>query len=172
MTARVGKMEKNIETMLVERLINKRMTIASCESCTGGLISKRITDVSGASEVFGYGLCTYANDAKMKLLGVKSDTLEKYGAVSEAVAKEMAMGLLKLSGADIAISTTGIAGPTGGTPEKPVGLVYTAIAAKDGYIFCKKLLLCRDGMLDRGSVRSLAADEALSLAAEYLERIS
>lgn len=162
----------NIENTLVELLNRAGKTIATCESCTGGLISKLITNVSGASSVFGYGVCTYANEAKMKLLGVKEETLSKHGAVSEKTAIEMAKGMLELSGADIAISTTGIAGPTGGTPEKPVGLVYSAIAADSGsYIKCVKMLLAAPGD-DRETIRCKAANGAMSLAIEYLKNES
>lgn len=161
---------KDTEYRLVELLLKNKKTVATCESCTGGLISKRITNVSGASEVFGYGVCTYANEAKTKLLGVKKETLETHGAVSEQTAVEMVLGMLDLSGSDIAISTTGIAGPGGGTAQKPVGLVYTAIACSDGYKKCKKLLL-GNTCPDRESVRIAASDEAMLLAIEYLENI-
>ena len=157
------------EYVLVEKLIEKKMTVATCESCTGGLISKRITNVPGASEVFGYGVCTYANEAKMKLLGVDPDTLSKYGAVSEQTAVEMARGLLALSGADVAVSTTGIAGPGGGTKEKPVGLVYTAVYAESGFFKCKKLLLGNIENPDRENIRHAASCEALGLVINYLE---
>ena len=159
------------EYILVEKLIEKKLTVATCESCTGGLISKRITNVSGASSVFGYGVCTYANDAKIKLLNVSEETLQKHGAVSEQTAIEMAKGMLSLSGADIALSTTGIAGPTGGSNEKPVGLVYTAVCAKDGYCVCKKLLLGNIKNPDRENIRHDASSEALGLVIEYLENV-
>ncbi len=160
------------EFLLVEKLIKKNMTVASCESCTGGLLSKRITNVSGASSVFGYGVCTYANEAKIKLLGVSPETLKEHGAVSEQTAIEMAKGMLALSRADVAVSTTGIAGPTGGTEEKPVGLVYTAVCAKDGYCVCKKLLLGNIENPDRENIRYAASCEALGLVIEYLEKLS
>lgn len=163
---------KSTENILVELLKESKKTIATCESCTGGLISKLITNVSGASTVFGYGVCTYANEAKIKLLGVREETLSSHGAVSEQTATEMAKGMLKLSGADIAISTTGIAGPTGGSPQKPVGLVYAALAADNGrYAKCVKMLLATP-CDDRESIRSKAADGAMSLAIEYLKNES
>lgn len=160
---------KETEYRLVELLCKHKMTISTCESCTGGLISKRITDVSGSSQVFGYGVCTYANEAKIKLLNVSPETLEKHGAVSEQTALEMAHGALGLSGADIAISTTGIAGPGGGTTTKPVGLVYTAIYTSDGFWKCKKLMLGRLDAPTRDNIRYAAASEAMSLAIDYLE---
>lgn len=109
-----------------------RKTVATAESCTGGLVANRITNVSHSSEIFRYGWVTYANEAKMTELGVPAELLEKHGAVSEEVAKAMAEGALRGSGADIAVAVTGIAGPTGGTPEKPVGLVYFGLAKKTG----------------------------------------
>ncbi len=154
---------QSVEEALVKKLSEHNLTIATCESCTGGLISKKITDISGSSKVFGYGICTYANEAKTSLLGVKSETLNEYGAVSEQTAREMAQGLLKLSGADIAISTTGIAGPGGGTDQKPVGLVYVGCASKRG-VKVKKLLLCRGNTAERSYIRTLAAKNALKIA--------
>ncbi len=115
----------------VKALKKNGKTVALAESCTGGLIAKSITDVPGASEVFHEGYVTYANDVKAKNLAVREDTLNQYGAVSEQTAREMAQGLQKRSGADIAVSVTGIAGPDGGTAEKPVGLVYVGVATKD-----------------------------------------
>jgi len=115
---------KNIITLALE----KNLWIATAESCTGGLISAELTSVSGSSGCFGYGVATYSNEAKIKLLNVSETTLAKYGAVSPETAEEMACGLLSLSNADIALSITGIAGPCGGSPEKPVGLVYCGIA--------------------------------------------
>ena len=122
----------SLAEVLVKALKEKSMTVSTAESCTGGLIGKMITEVSGASEVYGFGFVTYANEAKMQLLGVRSETLEKYGAVSEETAKEMAEGARKVSKSDIAVSVTGIAGPTGGTAEKPVGLVYIGVSDKNG----------------------------------------
>jgi nicotinamide-nucleotide amidase len=106
------------------------MTLATAESCTGGLIANRITDVAGASAVFTHGFVTYANDAKIGLLGVSQVDLETHGAVSEPVARQMAAGALRASGADIAVAVTGIAGPSGGSPEKPVGTAWIGVAAR------------------------------------------
>ena len=121
----------NMESLpceLVKALKAKGLKIATAESCTGGLISKMITDVSGASEVFDCGVCSYANEIKAKVLGVKAEDLVFKGAVSKEVAMQMAEGVRKLSGADIGISTTGIAGPTGGTALKPVGTVFIGVS--------------------------------------------
>lgn len=122
----------SLANVVVKALKERRLTVATAESCTGGLIGKMITEVSGASEVYGFGFVTYANEAKMQLLGVKDKTLEAYGAVSEETAREMAEGARKVSGSDIAVSVTGIAGPGGGTDEKPVGLVYIGVSDKNG----------------------------------------
>lgn len=120
------------EKVLVELLKQKKLKISTAESCTGGLIASRITDVSGASSVFDEGVVTYANEAKTKYLGVSEQTIEKYGAVSSQTAEEMVNGLLKNMNCDVAVAVTGIAGPTGGTKEKPVGLVYIAVGVKCG----------------------------------------
>lgn len=117
--------------LLVNILKEKGLKIATAESCTGGLISKMITDVSGASAVFDCGVCSYANNIKEKVLGVSGADLAAKGAVSAEVAARMAEGVRALSGADIGISTTGIAGPTGGTALKPVGTVYIGVSAMD-----------------------------------------
>lgn len=118
--------------VLVELLKSSGMTCATAESCTGGGVSQAITSVSGASEVFLGGAVTYANSAKEAVLRVSSDTLERYGAVSSECAVEMAEGSRRLYGADIAVSITGIAGPSGGTAEKPVGTVWFAVSSSLG----------------------------------------
>ena len=109
---------------VVKLLKEKKMTVTTVESCTGGLLSGTIVDVSGASDVFMQGFVTYANEAKVSLVGVKETTLESYGAVSEQTAREMAEGGARVANADACLSVTGIAGPGGGSDEKPVGLVY------------------------------------------------
>jgi nicotinamide-nucleotide amidase len=120
----------SLEATVVRMLTERRLTVATAESCTGGLISNRITDVPGASAVFTHGFITYANEAKIGLLGVSAGDLASHGAVSETVACQMAAGALRVSGADIAVAVTGIAGPDGGTPEKPVGTAWIGLAAK------------------------------------------
>lgn len=116
--------DTTLEMAVVELLSKNNLTIATAESCTGGMLAGRIINVPGASEVVKEGFITYSNKAKRNLLGVKKSTLAKYGAVSEQTAKEMVKGVISVSKADVALSTTGIAGPDGGTEEKPVGLVY------------------------------------------------
>ncbi len=123
-----ASMEKTVVRLLQER----GMKIATAESCTGGLISNRITNVPGASEVFTHGFITYANEAKTGMLGVAPQDIETRGAVSDTVARAMAEGALRASGASIAVSVTGIAGPGGGTEEKPVGTAWLAVAVKGG----------------------------------------
>lgn len=159
----------SIQSSLVKILGQKNLKIATAESCTGGLLSQLITDVPGASEVFGFGFCTYANEAKMQLLGVSDNTLKEFGAVSENTACEMARGVKKVSGADIAISITGIAGPDGGTNEKPVGLVYLGVALKDK-VYAKKLLLARHNSPSRSYIRTLAVKNALKVAIDEAMR--
>jgi len=122
----------NLETAVVRELARQRKTVVTAESCTGGLVASRLTDVPGSSEVFGRGFVTYSNEAKSELLGVKAATLAEHGAVSEEVAGEMAEGARRVSGADLAVSVTGIAGPGGGTEEKPVGRVCFGVATADG----------------------------------------
>lgn len=157
--------DKNIERAalsetLVGLLEQKGLKISTAESCTGGLVSKKITDISGASAVFDCGICSYANSVKEKLLGVQSDTLTKYGAVSDKTALEMAQGIRRIASADIGISTTGIAGPLGGNQYKPVGLVYIGVST----IYADKVFkftLGDNGKNDREAIRELASDAAL-----------
>ncbi|MPN45256.1 Nicotinamide-nucleotide amidohydrolase PncC [bioreactor metagenome] len=137
-------------------LIEKKLSLSTAESCTGGLLSGRLINYPGISEIFMDGCVTYSNEAKMKRLGVKKETLETYGAVSENTAIEMAEGVARTSGTDIGISITGIAGPDGGTDEKPVGLVYIGLYIK-GNTYVKKLNLPGD----RQSVRERTVTSAL-----------
>ena len=146
------------EEILHEYMHAKGLTISTAESCTGGAIANRITDVSGASRVFGHGWVTYANEAKQQHLGLPAELFEKHGAVSEEVARAMAEGALKQSGADHAISVTGIAGPTGGTPEKPVGTVWIGIASANGVTAHRRL-----NAFDRETFKSVTSQHALEL---------
>ncbi|NEX01115.1 nicotinamide-nucleotide amidase [Pseudobutyrivibrio sp. NOR37] len=153
-------------SVIVDRLASMKMTVATAESCTGGLIASSIVDIAGASDCFNEGYITYSNEAKMRNLSVKESTLMQYGAVSTQTAKEMAMGVRKKAHADFGIASTGIAGPGGGSPEKPVGLVYIACAYDDK---CQVRQLNLSG--DRSQVRHQAADEALQLLSDCMDEI-
>ena len=142
------------------------MTIATAESCTAGYIPKRLTDIPGASEVFGCGIISYSNEIKQQLLGVKKETLDRFGAVSEQTAREMAVGVRRVSGADIGISVTGIAGPGSDGTDKPVGLCFIALDAEDMQT-CEKV---ETGKNDREYNRYVNASRALNLARIYIER--
>lgn len=158
---------ESLEELVVKELLASGKKIATAESCTGGWLAKRITDISGSSEVFETGCVTYANATKEKLLGVKHETLEAHGAVSEETAREMAEGIVKLSGADIGIGITGIAGPGGGTKEKPVGLIYIALSdGKNTYVTARKPFGRRK---NREWHRWCAASHALDMVRRYLE---
>lgn len=166
---RIGKFvygfNTNMQAALVEAFKLKEKTLAVAESCTGGLISSKIVEVSGSSEIFKLGAVCYSNYAKTKILNVREESLNKFGAVSAIVAKEMAYGARKVSNADIAISTTGIAGPNGGTKEKPVGLVYVGISTeKETKAF--KLFLSKNEKDERNTIRNLAAMFAMNKARE------
>ncbi len=169
--ARLGKFvygidSENIEQRVVELLKANKLTLATAESCTAGYIPKRITDIPGASEVFEYGAITYSNDVKEKVLGVKHETLLAHGAVSEETAREMAAGIRKVSGADIGLSVTGIAGPGSDGTNKPVGLCYIAIDA-DGYQVCEKI---ETGRNNREYNRYVNASRALNLVRIYINK--
>ncbi len=129
-----GRDEQTLERVVVESLIARRLTLAIAESCTGGLVANRITDVPGCSAIFLAGVVSYSNEAKKELLGVPEELLIVHGAVSEPVARAMAEGIRRVTGADIGVSTTGIAGPTGATASKPVGLVFTGLATDSGTV--------------------------------------
>ena len=148
---------------LFDFLKQNNLTISAAESCTGGMIASTITNVSGASDIFGMGVVTYSNEAKMKLIGVSEDTLKRYGAVSEQTVSEMATGVLKLSGSDVSVAVTGIAGPTGGTPEKPVGLVYIGVSGKYGTFSYKNNFTG-----NRDDVRKQTVARAFELVLDYL----
>ena len=148
--------DESLPKQVVELLIKNGLTISSAESCTGGLFAKLITDIPGSSAVLNESYVTYANAAKTKILGVREDTLKQFGAVSEQTVIEMADGLYKSSNADVCVVFSGIAGPDGGTLEKPVGTVYSAICFK-GKTTAYKLYF--DG--DRNNVRMSACYEML-----------
>lgn len=156
--------EQTLEEVMGALLTEKKLTIAVAESCTGGLITNRLTDVAGSSAYLERGLVTYSNAAKISMLGVPAEIIEKHGAVSEETARLMAEGVRKLSGTDLGLSTTGIAGPTGGSKEKPVGTVYIALADSQKTI-------CRHYSYrwDRKRNKDIFSEAALFLLKNYLQ---
>lgn len=152
---------------VVRLLTEKKMKIATAESCTGGMIAEMITDISGASSVFDCGIVSYSNRIKNSLLGVSEETLRTYGAVSEETVREMVSGALKVSGADIAVAVSGIAGPSSDGTDKPVGLIYIAVATKEK-MYIKKLNNSFSVNI-RENNRNSAANEALKLVCEILD---
>lgn len=155
------KGDQELEEVIGNTLRERHLTLSVAESCTGGLLQDRITDIAGSSDYFMGGMVTYSNESKTKHLGVRQESLEKHGAVSEAVAKEMAEGIRRAFTADIGIATTGIAGPGGGTPQKPVGLIYLGLAAADK-VFARKFRLIGDRVM----IKARGAQAAL----EFLRR--
>lgn len=147
-----------LETAIANLCGKHGFTISSAESCTGGLVAGTLINAAGISAVYKEGFVTYSNEAKEKRLGVKHETLEQFGAVSEETASEMALGCAKNAETDFSIVTTGIAGPGGGTPEKPVGLVYIGCYARGNVVVEKRIY---DG--DRGQIRTQAVNDALKL---------
>lgn len=156
----------SIEKQTVELLKSKKLKLATAESCTGGLISKRITDVSGSSEVFEGGVVCYSNRFKENVLGVSPETLKKYGAVSRETAREMVKGVLSLTKADIAVAVTGIAGPSSDDTNKPVGLVYIAVSDGKSTIVKKHLNNFTGDVREQN--RSISADTALEMIMEAI----
>jgi len=155
-----GEGEDTIQDAAARLLFERRATISTAESCTGGLIAKRLTDVSGSSAYFIQSFVTYANEAKHRLLEIPTALIEQHGAVSEPVADAMAANCRRISGTDYALAATGVAGPTGGTPQKPVGLVYVALAERAGVVV-KQLRFGEN--LSRDEIRDRAAKAAINL---------
>jgi nicotinamide-nucleotide amidase len=147
----------------LERARKQNLRIATAESCTGGLIAACLTEIPGSSDVMDRGFITYANTAKTELLGIQVELLAKHGAVSEQVARAMAEGALKAAKVQLAISCTGVAGPTGGSTEKPVGLVHIAIAREGRPTLHRE---CRFGDIGRGEIRMKTVEATLLLAAQ------
>jgi len=150
--------DEDIEAVIVRELTARKQTLALAESCTGGCIAHRITNVPGASAVLIAGLVTYANEAKIKFVGVRPETLAAHGAVSELVVREMAEGARRETGADYAIAVTGIAGPSGGSPEKPVGTVFMAVSSVAGTVAVKQL-----NRFDRETFKDITSQQALGM---------
>lgn len=156
-------MEKT-EERLVKLLTEKGKKVSAAESCTGGLVAERITSVAGSSACFDLGVVTYANEQKMKILNVSGESLNNFGAVSKEVALQMSEGARRLSGADYAVGITGIAGPGGGSEEKPVGLVYISISSEKNHK-AEKFIFSGS----RDEVRFKASEEALNMVLSELE---
>lgn len=156
---------KPIENTVMELLCKRKMTIATAESCTGGMVSARLINYPGASAAFINGMTTYTNESKSRLLDIDIDIINTFGAVSPETAEAMCLGVAKVSNTDIGLSTTGIAGPEGGTKEKPVGLVYIGVAIK-GNAYVKKLMLKGK----RNEIRSQAAYEVINYLLEILTK--
>ncbi|MBP3442738.1 MAG: competence/damage-inducible protein A [Clostridia bacterium] len=156
----------SIEEAVVPMLIENNLKLATAESCTGGLVGKRITNISGASKVYECGIIAYANEIKHRVLGVSVDALRQYGAVSAEVAEQMAKGALEVSGADIAVSVTGIAGPLSDGTSKPVGLSYIALADKNN-VWVKEL---NTGHTNRDYNRFVNSSNALNMVRMYIEK--
>ncbi len=152
-----------LETDVLGKLSRTGLTLAIAESCTGGRICDRITDVPGSSEHFKGGIVAYSNDSKLKFLNVSHDVIKAHGAVSEECAREMAAGVAKAFDADVGVSVTGIAGPGGGTPQKPIGLVYIGLSWRKEHLVFRYMF---DG--DRKSVKAQATEQALQLVLDIL----
>jgi competence/damage-inducible protein CinA-like protein len=162
-----GTEDEELEDVIGRLLTERRLTLAVAESCTGGMIADRVTNVSGSSAYFERGIVAYSNTAKTELLGVPKELIQQHGAVSREVAEAMAAGIRKIANTDVAISTTGIAGPTGGTPEKPVGLVWI------GYADATENLALRFNFGDnRHRTKERASTAALELIRRRLLRVS
>lgn len=155
--------DKKLEYIIGESLLKNKLTISTAESCTGGMVAAKLISYPGISASYLEGAITYSNEAKISRLGVKEETLLKYGAVSQETAKEMANGIAELSKSNIAISTTGLAGPGGGSIEKPVGLVYIGVYL-DGEIVVKKFNFTGE----RDEIRKETTISALNLLRELL----
>src|SRR6201992_588762 len=158
-----GSDTRALSRSLLDLCRMRKLTIATAESCTGGLVAAALTDIPGSSDVIDRGFVTYSNEAKHAMLGVEANTLSTFGAVSKETAIAMAVGALERAGVDLAVSITGIAGPGGATPGKPVGLVHFAVAARDGRIIHKE---CRFGAIGRAVVRERSVVEALRMLME------
>ncbi|MDD4688576.1 MAG: CinA family protein [Eubacteriales bacterium] len=150
---------------MIELLLNHNLKISTAESCTGGLLASYITSFAGSSSVFDMGFVTYSNDAKNQLIGVNNDTLHSFGAVSKETALEMSKGVMDKAQSDIGVSITGIAGPDGGTKDKPVGLVYISLCSKFEHIYYQLNL---DG--DRTEIRHKTVEKAIEMVVNHVNK--
>ena len=158
----------SIEEDVAELLTARSLTIAVAEACTAGLVGSLLTSVPGSSAYFYGGVLAYARSVKLDVLGVPAELLESHGSVHEATALAMARRVRELCNSDIGVSTTGIAGPTGGSQERPVGLFYVALDARDGFSLCREHRFAHNG---RNANREAAAHAAMELVKEYLEQL-
>ena len=158
-----GSDARPLSRSLLDLCRMRKLTIATAECCTGGLVAGALTEIPGSSDVIDRGFVTYSDEAKRVMLGVKATTLATFGAVSRETATAMAIGALERAGVDLAVAITGIAGPGGATPGKPVGLVHFAVAARDGRILHRE---CRFGAIGRSAVRQRSVFEALRMLTE------
>jgi nicotinamide-nucleotide amidase len=158
-----GSATRALSRSLLDLCRMRKLTIATAESCTGGLVAAALTEIPGSSDVVDRGFVTYSNEAKHAMLGVATATLDTFGAVSKETAVAMAFGALENADVDLAVAITGIAGPGGATPGKPVGLVHLAVAARDGRIIHRE---CRFGAVGRANVREQSVIEALKMLME------
>lgn len=163
------KNDGRLEYIVAEMLIRNKLTISTAESCTGGMVAERLISYPGISEVYLEGAITYSNEAKVKRLMVKEETLKRYGAVSEETAREMVSGIAKESGSKVAIATTGLAGPGGGSIDKPVGLVYIGVYI-NGEIIVKKFNFSgeRDEIRNKTTISALDFLREEMLARQYM----
>ena len=149
---------------LVKKLIKKKLKISFAESCTGGMLSSKITSIGGSSKVFGLGLITYSNQAKIKVLKINKNIINKYGAVSSECCRAMVVNLSKISKANINVSITGIAGPNGGSKQKPVGLVYIGVKKGSKLIIKKNLFKSKN----RKSIQKASVNKALKIISNLI----
>ncbi len=155
----------NLVNKVSDELKKQKKTIATAESCTGGLLAHTLTNISGSSEYFDRGVITYSNKSKQELLAVPEQLLQRYGAVSKEVAEHMAQGIRQIASVDFDLATTGIAGPTGGTKDKPVGLVFIAIATKDDAVV-KRFLFSGDRLANKESTVTVILKELLEILSQ------
>lgn len=159
----------NVAKAVVSCLMTKGITLSTAESCTGGMVGEAITSVAGASNIYLGGVCSYTEEVKMKVLGVKKKTLKEHTVYSPQIASEMSLGIMKLMGSDASIGITGLAGPGGGTEDKPVGTVYVSVRYKDAEIVRDLMLYREYEKLDRRKIRLLTAVKTLEMLKTLVE---
>ncbi len=158
-----------VVTDVVEYFMTNEITLSTAESCTGGMVSQMITSVSGASKVYLGGVCSYTEEMKMKVLGVSEDTLKEYTVYSPQIASEMSYGIMNLTGSRASVGITGLAGPDGGTDDKPVGTVYVSVRYKDSELVKDLMLYKEYEKLDRRKIRTVTTIKALKMLKQLCE---